>query len=135
MVARRVCATAVLISRPLPEKFATPATADMLVVPSKLPPPLAIVSDTVAVASAPLVTTFPLESSIVSTPCVEKGEPAVLLLGWVVQTNCEAAPFVNVTVPPVFVTGLVIERVFTSAVELASVHVDWPEAFELEQAP
>ncbi len=42
---------------------------------------------------------------------------------------------VKVTVPPVFVTGPVIESVFTSATVDDSVQVETPLAFVTEHAP
>ena len=46
-----------------------------------------------------------------------------------------AEPAVNTTEPPVFATGVKIERIFVSAFVDDNVQVETPEALELEQAP
>jgi hypothetical protein len=51
-----------------------------------------------------------------------------------VEFAATAAPDVKVTVPSALITGVAIERVFTSAVREARVQVETPEAFETEQA-
>ena len=65
-------------------KVATPATAATVVVPWSEPPPVWIVSVTLIVESAPVVTALPYGSSTVTTGCVPNAEPAVAEPGWVV---------------------------------------------------
>ena len=65
-------------------KAATPATAATVVVPWRVPPPVWIVSVTLIVESAPLVTVLPNWSSTVTTGWLPKAEPAVAEPGWVV---------------------------------------------------
>ena len=52
----------------------------------------------------------------------------------IVDVAATALPAVNITVPPVFTTGVAIARVLTSAFVDFTVQVETPEAFEAEQA-
>lgn len=51
------------------------------------------------------------------------------------EFEATGAPAVNVTVPPIFATGVAIERVFTSAKVEAREQFDTPVASLMEQAP
>ena len=62
-------------------KVATPATAATLVVPCSDPPPVWIEIVTLAVESAPELTTLPFASSTLTTGCVPNAEPAVAPAG------------------------------------------------------
>jgi len=53
----------------------------------------------------------------------------------IVELAATAAPAVNTTVPSALTTGVAIDRVLVSAVRELKVHVETPEAFELEQEP
>ena len=64
--------------------MATPATAALVIVPWSVPPPVWIVTVTLIVESAPVVTVLPNASSTVTTGCVPNAEPAVAPAGWVV---------------------------------------------------
>ncbi len=66
----------------------------------------------------------------VSTPSAMTGPEPVM-----VEVAATAPPGVKVTVPSALMKGVAIERVFTSAVSEASVHVETPEAFEAEHVP
>ena len=80
VAAWRVCAPAVSMRRFV--NVAIPAAAETVVVPWRLPPPLPIVSATLVVASAPVVTTLPKLSSTLTTGCCPKVAPAVAEPGW-----------------------------------------------------
>lgn len=76
-VARIVGVPATVMYSPEPAKFATPLTADRLVVPEIVPDPPLTLREICAPASAPVVTTFPFASSIVTMPCGLHATPAV----------------------------------------------------------
>lgn len=65
-----------------------------------------------------------------ATPSAITGELPVIN-----EFAATAAPGVKVTVPPIFATGVTIERVLTSAFNELNVQVETPEAFETEHAP
>ena len=66
----------------------------------------------------------------VETPSAETG-----VVPEICEVTEDAAPAVNVTVPPAFTTGVAIERVFTWAFVNFNVQVEDPVASEAEQAP
>ena len=66
----------------------------------------------------------------VAFPSATTGEVPMM-----VELAATAAPAVKVTVPPVLMTGVAMDKVFTSAVVESSVQVEIPEVFEIEQVP
>jgi len=66
----------------------------------------------------------------VDTPSATTGPEPVI----VERSGC-SAPGKKVTVPPDIAIGVLIARVFVSAVDDFNVHVDFPDESEEEQAP
>ena len=66
--------------KPLPVKFATPATACSVIVPPKVPPPGFVPMATVTV-DVSVVTVLPPASCTVTTGCVIQAVPPVPPLG------------------------------------------------------
>ncbi len=66
----------------------------------------------------------------VADPSATTGEVPEML-----ELAATGEPAVKVTVPPVLVTGVAIERVLTSALDEVIVQVEAPVASEAEQVP
>jgi hypothetical protein len=58
----------------------------------------------------------------------------IVVVPVMLELAATAAPAVKVTVPSALITGVAIERVFTSAVDEARVQLENPEVLVAEQA-
>ena len=66
----------------------------------------------------------------VSLPSATTGPEPVIL-----ELTATGVPAVKVTEPPVLITGVAMDKVFTSAVVESSVQVEIPDVFEIEHVP
>ncbi len=91
-----------LLSRLSPGNVATPPTAATAVVPDSVPP-LGLVPAATVTVPVNAVAVFPCASRAVTCTAGVIGAPAVVFVGWTVNTSCAAVP--GVMLKPALVAG------------------------------